>query len=400
MKISVNPPKGTADWYPEEFALRNYIFDTWRKVCNSFAYDEYLWPLVEDVAIWEAKSGEDVGWSELTKITNRDGEISDLALRPEMTPTVTRMVCKYRREYPKPIRWFSIANFYRNERPQRGRNREFRQLNVDLFWEESIHADIEIVQLAIELMLAFEATREMFEFRINNRKVIDYFLDTVVGLSADQKREAVRTMDKRDKLSEEDFVKVLSEKWVENNQAQQIISFLKSTTLDEIIDIIGEENEGIKELQEIMKYMDKMWYGSFIVFSWALMRWFDYYDGLIFEMFDLHPDNRRALFGWGRYNGLSEIFWAKTPIPAVWFAPGDETMKLFLESHNLLPEKKGQTGTYIPLLDENDLLSNMEKAQELRRNWEKVEVWLKLQKENKAFDYAKKKGIPSEKILK
>ena len=133
MQISNTPPKGTADWFPEEYKVRKYIFDSWRKVCLSYGFEEYLGPLIESIKIWEAKSGEDVGGSELTQITDREGKLSGLAIRPEMTPTVTRMVSRKWKEIEKPVKWFSIANYYRNEKPQKGRNREFWQLNADIF---------------------------------------------------------------------------------------------------------------------------------------------------------------------------------------------------------------------------------------------------------------------------
>ncbi len=126
-------------------------------------------PLVEDTAIWEAKSGEDVGGSELTRLTDRDGNISALALRPEMTPSVTRMVTAQYPQLPKPVRWFSIANFYRNERPQRGRNREFWQLNVDMFGDKSERGMLEILQLAMELMLSFNPPKGSWKLSLNHR---------------------------------------------------------------------------------------------------------------------------------------------------------------------------------------------------------------------------------------
>jgi len=159
MQISNMPPKGTADWFPEEFKIRKYIFDTWRSVCLSYGFQEYLGPLVESTDIWKAKSGEDVGGSELTQITNRNGELDGLAIRPEMTPSVTRMVSRKWKEIDKPIKWFSIANFYRNEKPQKGRNREFWQLNADIFGEAGSNADTEILTLSLELMRAFSAPK-------------------------------------------------------------------------------------------------------------------------------------------------------------------------------------------------------------------------------------------------
>lgn len=380
MSLWTNPPKGTADWKPEEFRIRKYIFDTWRSICESFWYQEYLWPLVEPAAIREAKSWEDVGGTELTKITNRDGEISDLALRPEMTPTVTRMIAKYQREYSKPIRRFSIANFYRNERPQRWRNREFWQCNVDIFWSESQMADIEVLQMAIELMKSFGATSEQFQLYINDRRVVDWFLDSL-SLDNNLRKEAVRTMDKWDKLSEEDFQKVLTEKGCDPIQVESITSFMKSDIL---------EGWFAENINAIVNTLTELGYGEYIQIKPSLMRGFDYYDGMVFEVFDLHPENNRALFGGGRYNGLADIFGVKDPIPAVWFAPGDEPMKLFLESWEMLPDDLAQEITFVPLLKAGNEWEIMKKAQELRWEWKRVVTGTKVMTEQKAFDHAKK----------
>ncbi len=389
MTLNLNPPKGTADRKPEEFRIRKYIFDTWRTVCESFAYDEYLGPLVEPSAIREAKSGEDVWGTELTKITNRNGEISDLALRPEMTPTVTRMISKYQREYTKPIRWFSIANFYRNERPQRGRNREFWQCNVDIFGSESVSADIEVLQMACELMKAFGATSEQFELHVNDRRVVDWFLDAL-SMDADLRKEAVRTMDKWDKLSQEDFEKVLIEKWCDGMQIEAIVQFMKSDAL---------EGAWSQQINQIVDAMHALGYQDTIKIKPSLMRGFDYYDGMVFEVFDKHPENSRALFGWGRYNGLADIFGVKEAIPAVWFAPGDEPMKLFLESWKLIPDALRQQRYYVPVLEEGKETEVMKKAQELRNEWKNVLIGMKVQTDSKAIEYAGKKGIGKENVI-
>ena len=163
-----------ADWFPEEYTIRKYIFDTWRKVCISFGYEEYLAPLLEDADIYRKKSGGDVGGKELTIVTDRAGR--ELAIRPEMTPSVTRMISQIYTSNPKPIRYFSIANFYRNQKPQRGRNREFWQLNYDIFGTNDIDADVEIIQIGVEIMLAFNPPKGSFVAKVNNRKLIDYIL--------------------------------------------------------------------------------------------------------------------------------------------------------------------------------------------------------------------------------
>ncbi len=182
------PPKGTADWMPDEFKVRKYIFDTFRKVCLSFGYEEYLTPTFEKAQIYKAKSGEDVGGKEL--MIFRDKVDREFALRPEMTPSVIRMITRIYNNQPKPIRYFSIANFFRNEKPQRGRNREFWQLNYDIFGSKSIYADAEIVKMALEIMFAFLPKEKInqkdykpFIIYINDRRVLTHFLKESVGIS-------------------------------------------------------------------------------------------------------------------------------------------------------------------------------------------------------------------------
>ena len=173
-KISNRPPKGTQDWWPDEYRVRKYIFDTWRKVNRQFNYEEYLTPLLESADVYRAKSGEDVGGKELMVMVDRAGR--ELAIRPEMTPSVTRMVSRFYKQATKPLRLFSIANYYRNERPQRGRSREFWQLNSDIFGADSLTADLEILQLALELMLAFKPPAGSFVLHLNHRRLIDAIL--------------------------------------------------------------------------------------------------------------------------------------------------------------------------------------------------------------------------------
>ncbi len=391
--LSTKPPKWTQDRYPQEFQIRKYIFDTWRKVCTEFGYQEYLGPLVESVDIRKAKSGEDVGWTELTQITNRDGEISDLALRPEMTPTVTRMVAKNYNQLAKPIRYFSIANFYRNERPQRGRNREFWQLNVDIFGSENIYADVEILDLAISLMLWFNPPKWSWILNINNRFIIDEVLLSI-GISEDNKQEIVRTMDKRDKLPKDSIQEILIEKWLKKNQVEMLVNYMNTKTLDELIKLFPQikKSKWVEQTTFIIKTLSDLWYSEYIEFKPSLIRGFDYYDWLVFEIFDIHPDNNRALFGGGRYNGLSSIF-IKENIPAIWFAPGDETMKLFLESRGLLDkiiQKTDVKNMYFPILEswfENEVLNL---ANTLRKQWRNIVCGLEFQKFAKAMQYADK----------
>jgi histidyl-tRNA synthetase len=394
MQIPNTPPKWTSDWFPEEYKVRKYIFDTWRRVCLSYGFEEYLGPLVESTDIWKAKSGEDVGGAELTQITNKDGEITDLAIRPEMTPTVTRMVSRKWKEIDKPIKWFSIANFYRNEKPQKWRNREFWQLNADIFGESSTNADSEILTLSLEIMRAFNAPAGSYSLKLNHRGLINDFFSLVLDISAeDTKRNLMRLLDKYAKLKKEVFAEEL-EKLGLSWEQEVLEKFMLAKTITDLQEwfVLLAWSESFTEFTNIMKSLESLGYSSEIEFSGDLIRGFDYYDGIIFEMFDNNPDNPRALFGGWRYNGLAKIFGVKEDIPAIGFAPGDETTKLFLEGHGLLKDIQNSYSEkyYFPLLDSVEFYDCSKIANILRLEWRQVNLWLSVKKLPKAIKYADK----------
>lgn len=390
--LSNQEVKGTRDWLPEEFFVRNYIFSKWREVCLSYGFSEYLTPILENADIYRAKSGEDIGIKELMVFTDQAGR--DLAIRPEMTPSVSRMVSKIYQSSPKPLKLFSIANFVRNEKPQRGRNREFWQLNCDIFGEDSFLSDLEILQLSLDLMLAFNPPKDSFVLKINSRKLIDD-LFVLLNLAENKKIALTRLMDKYAKLSKEDFVKLMKEIGLSDENISKVDNFLNATSIDDLVKKIPElkGKESIEEIEKTMKSLSDLAYGEYLVFSPSLIRGFDYYDGLIFEIFDNHKDNNRAMFGGGRYNGLAEIF-GSSSFPAIGFAPGDETFRIFLESWNILPEQSiYQDNYYLPLLSEKLEKESFILGNRLRLLNKKVEQGLNLTKIGKALEYANRKGL-------
>ena len=400
MKLSNQPPKGTSDWEPVEYRIRKYIFDTWRKTCQQYGYEEYLTPILENADMYRAKSGEDLGGKELMTMVDQAGR--ELAIRPEMTPSVTRMVTKSYEGTPKPIRLFSIANFFRNEKPQRGRNREFWQLNYDIFGSDSINADIEVLQMALDMMLKFSPPQGAFTMYINSRKLIDAVLNDIVGVSKESRVEVVRVLDKWDKLSPDALRVRFSELGLDSEQIDQLEKFMRAESREQLLSGLPEleSNEGLRELGLIMDRLTELGYSEWIVFQPNVIRGFDYYDGMVFEVFDNNPENNRSLFGGGRYNGLASIF-GKKSFPAVGCAPGDETLKLFLESWGLIPEKvlNSDTEYYAPLLAEGTDMQISRIVSDLRSKGFNIEQGIEVQKINKALDYANKKGIQKVIIL-
>lgn len=392
--LSTKEPKGTKDWLPQEFSVRKYIFDTWRKVCLRYGYEEYLTPLVESADIYRAKSGEDVGGNELMTFQDLGGR--ELSIRPEMTPSVTRLVSKIYASEPKPIKWFSIANFMRNEKPQRGRNREFWQLNCDIFGSSSIRADIEILQLSLDLVLEFNPPADSFYLGINSRELLEDLLSLAKAdkLSEDKKLELIRILDKRGKISKQEFNDRLKAVGLEDEGISIINSFVACNNLDELLKSLPEleKSNGYKQIAEAITALKDLGYGDYLVFDPKVIRGFDYYNGLVFEVFDNNPDNSRAMFGGGRYNGLAKIF-GQNDFPAVGVAPGDETFKLFLESWNLLDNLDlGQEVYYLPLLSSSLIGRTFNLATKLRVKGLNVISGFEEQKVGKALQVADKKG--------
>jgi len=390
--ISNQEVKGTKDWLPEEMNIRKYIFDKWRQVCLSYGFVEYLTPILENADIYRAKSGEDIGGKELMVFVDQAGR--ELAIRPEMTPSVVRMVSKIYNTSPKPLKLFSIANFVRNEKPQRGRNREFWQLNCDIFGDNNFLSELEILQMSLDLVLAFNPPKNSFTLKLNHRGLINYLFDSI-KLEDSQKILVMRLMDKYSKMTGDELISKMEGLGLNNEQIDKVLKFITVSSLEELIknNPEVEETSAFKLLSEIIAKLKKLGYGEYVKFSPEVIRGFDYYDGLVFELFDNHEDNNRAMFGGGRYNGLANIFGGES-FSAIGFAPGDETFKLFLESWNILPEISVKSEIYyLPILSESLEEDVLFLSNNLRKEGKFVEISFNAIKMSKALEYADKNKI-------
>lgn len=391
-KISNQEVKGTKDWLPEEFGIRKYIFDKWRQVCLSYGFLEYLTPLLENADIYRAKSGEDIGGKELMVFVDQGDR--ELAIRPEMTPSVVRLVSKIYPTASKPLRLFSLANFFRNEKPQRGRNREFWQLNCDIFGDDSIQSDLEILQLSIDLVSSFNPPKDSFILKVSHRQLLDS-LFSLLKIEENMKIGLMRLMDKYNKMSQDELISRMKEIGLESDQIDLIFKFLTSENIEMLVDKIPElkDSSGWQSLVNIFEKLNGLGLLEYVKFSPEIIRGFDYYDGLIFEVFDLHPDNNRAMFGGGRYNGLASVFGVKN-FPAIGFAPGDETFRLFLSVWDILPKNNLKDDVYLfPILSDNLEKESLLLASKMRKNGIKVEVGFSLNKISRALEYADKSKI-------
>lgn len=390
--LSTQPYKGTRDYYPEDMRVRNYIFDTWRKVAQLHGYEEYAAPVLEPLEIYTAKSGQELATEQTYTFTDRGDRT--VAIRPEMTPSVSRMVAARRQELGYPARLYSIANFMRYERPQRGREREFWQLNTDIFGVDGVGAEAEIIAMAYEIVRAFGAGDEMFAIRINNRKLINYMMSHYLGLDAVQSHLMVKLFDRKNKIPAETFRDQVVEIFGGERAGEGSAKIAKLITAKSMADLPQElrESDAVQEVQELFTLLAEAGVKN-AVFDITLMRGLDYYTGTVFEVFDMHPDNNRSMFGGGRYDGLVGLFGVE-PVPTVGMAPGLTPMQLFLESHRLLPSFVSSTDICVIVPSSDALTGALAFARRLREEGVNVEVDISGRKIDKQIKAVLKKQVP------
>jgi histidyl-tRNA synthetase len=391
MALSTQPYKGARDFYPEDKRLQKYMFGVMREVCERFGYEEYDAPILEPTELFASKTSDEIVNEQTYTFIDR-GDRS-VTIRTEMTPSVSRMVAGRRQELAYPARWYSIPNIWRYERPQRGRLREFWQLNVDLFGVAGVEADYEIIQVADAIMQTYGAKRDMYTIKINSRKLINALLKDIIGEDDTQTQSLVRLIDRIHKLDHAEFVAqadlLFNPSQREAGQSDKLFSFLKISSLDELPeDLAGHES--VAELRKLLAMLQKANIDN-VVFDPTLMRGFDYYTDIVFEVFDNNPDNNRSMFGGGRYDGLIGQFGVE-PVPTAGFGMGDVTLQNFLETHKLLPELRTETDAYVVLV--GDVYEKAQKLiSDLREMGINAAVDISGRKPDKQLKTAVKKGI-------
>ena len=389
--LSTQSYKGTRDYFPDDKRLQNYMFSTWKKTAESFGYEEYGTPLLEPLEIYTAKSGQELAGEQTYLFEDRGGR--QVAIRPEMTPSLSRMVAARRQEMAMPARLFSIANFMRYERPQRGREREFWQLNADLFGVDGAWADAEIIELSHASVMAFGATQDMFKVRINNRQLINELMAGFLDLDFIGATMMTKLLDKKDKLPIEEFKRQAIE--IFGSNAQIGLPKLAELISMKSLDVLPEsmlDVPSVIEIRRVMRTLSEKGITN-VEFDITLMRGLDYYTGTVFEFFDNSPENNRSLFGGGRYDGLVGLFGVE-PTPTVGVGMGATPMQQFLEVHNLLPKIRTKTDVYVIAIDEKSLNGADRLVRKLREADVKVEFDFTLRKIDKQLKTAVKKGIP------
>jgi len=329
---------GFREFYPEDLARRNHVFRLWRQAANAYGFAEYDAPVLEPLDLYRAKSGEEIE-GQLFSFTDKGGR--EVALRPEMTPTVCRLVGERAGSLKRPIKWYSIAEFYRYERMQKGRGRCFSQFNADIFGESGPEAEIELIGLLIQCMRGFGLTSADFYVRLSDRNLWVYYLASL-GLNDAKTSAMLSAVDKYEKYADDAFKAYITEFGsLDEGLKAKVLSFLKINSLPALKALIAEQASSEKltarlaDWEKVLGGLDAMGLSEFVSVDLGVVRGLAYYTGFVFEAFD-RKGELRALAGGGRYDNLVKKL-GGPDLPAVGFAIGDMTFGLLLEERGLMP---------------------------------------------------------------
>lgn len=369
---------GFRDFYPDECAARNYVFDAWRRVARRYGFVEYEGPILEPTDLYRKKSGEEIV-NQLFCFADKGDR--DVSMRPELTPTLARMAAARQRDFRKPLRWFSIGQFFRYERHQKGRGREFFQFNCDILGEDSVTADAELMALSIDLMREFGFTSDDFRIRVSDRNAWVQFA-TENGVTEGNLNAFLQAIDKMERAPED-----------KTDAALQAVGI----SLAAVKEFIGSGAEASEDLQAILENLSARGLEDFVEVDLGIVRGLAYYTGPVFEVFDIGK-GMRAVAGGGRYDQLVELI-GGVAMPACGFAMGDMVITDFireLEAPAALLENAINSDrdidVFVVLADSEKSVACMQVAQSLRESGRRVQFSLADAKVGKQFQAAEQAG--------
>jgi histidyl-tRNA synthetase len=368
--------KGFRDFYPDEMSARRQVIDTMDTVARQYGFREIGTPTLERTPLYIDKSGEEIV-EELYAFIDEGGR--ELVLVPELTPTVARMVIAKQQALAKPIKWYSTRPFWRYEEPQQGRFREFYQTNVDIFGSAQPEADAEILAFTADTLTDLGLSPEDFEFRVSHRDVLGGLLetfetDTDAGTGGVDTHAAIRAVDKRAKIEQEEYYDLLVEAGLSYEQASTFDDLLSTADLSELTAFAGTERieKAVTNLQNVLAATEDFGAREYCTLSLDTARGLDYYTGVVFECFDSTGEVSRSVFGGGRYDDLIESYGGQ-PTPAVGVALGHATLSLLLQRADVWPEESLSTDYYVLRIgDTRDVAGEI--VRELRRLGHVVET--------------------------
>jgi histidyl-tRNA synthetase len=341
-KLSTKPLRGMEDYYPSDLRETNWIIDTIRDIADLYSYEEFESPSLEPIEIFAAKSSDELVNEQSFIVEKKKGE--KLILIPELTPSLARMITAKRQEIKKPIRWFSVPTCYRYERPQKGRRREFKQINMDILAEDNLYADLEIFNIIVDIFSEFGATSNQFQIYFNNRRFIDSVCELILKVPKEKIPLVYKILDKADKMEDSEYEKYILDIFQDEIIIQGIFKLKEPANLKELLDRFEDipenfyDSVGYKELTSFLQLLEDADISEYCTFSPGVVRGLDYYTGIVYEVFDTGKENIRSIFGGGRYDDLLSLF-SDEKITGTGFGMGVLMFSLFLKTYNLIPEE-------------------------------------------------------------
>lgn len=378
--------RGTRDFYPEEMRLRNWLFEHFHAAARSHGFEEYDSPVLESEELYTRKAGEEIT-AQLYNFEDKGGR--RVALRPEMTPSLARMVMAKSGTLPIPIKWYSIPQCWRYERTQRGRGREHYQWNVDIWGMRGVEADAELLSVLVHFFRAVGLKSDDLVIRISNRKILEEVLGAL-GITGEVFSKTCIVIDKMDKLSSEVIDKQLADLGHSHDSITRIKKVLGMKSLDSLSSELDSKSQAVKELRDLFALCESYGISSWLRLDASVVRGLAYYTGSVFEAHDRNNE-LRAICGGGRYDRLLSTLGGKD-LPATGFGFGDMVIMELLSDKNLIPRlSTGNEDIVIPL-DKNLRHAAMEVASKLRASGRSVDLVLDDKKMKWAFRHAERTG--------
>lgn len=378
MNEIIRSVKGTRDFYPEEMAQRQWLIGKMRDASTAFGFTQYDGPCLESIELYAAKSGEELVREQAFVFPDRGGD--PITLRPELTPTLARMVAQKQNELVFPLRWWSFGPFWRYERPQKGRTREFFQWNVDLIGSDSVLADAELIAVAATFLRMVGIQPQDVQLLVNDRQLMDQAM-TSAGVPADKKGEMLRLIDRLDKLPADVWDEKVLGLGLSLSQLDSVKALLQNKHL-------WQESSNLRQLFEVVESLGVR---EYVTYDPRIIRGLDYYTGTVFEARDTKGEFR-AILGGGHYGNLIGDVGGK-PLPGVGFAMGDVVISLVLEAYGLLKDELSNTGTvFVTVFNEEMLAQSLQMASKLRAEGLQVVTQTEPEKLAKQLKFADRLG--------
>jgi histidyl-tRNA synthetase len=386
-KLDTNPPKGTRDFYPEDMRLRHWLFDQWRSVAKSYGFSEYDAPVLESEALYTRKAGEEVTQQLYNFVDKGDRSV---ALRPEMTPSLARMVMAKKGGLPLPLKWFSIPQCWRYERMTRGRRREHFQWNMDIWGVAGEEADAELLSAMVTFFKNVGLSSEDVGIKVNSRLVIAEIL-TELGIPPEKFAATCVLVDKLEKVPLDAIQGDLEELGLDRSVVEKLTEVMTVKSVGAIKEMLGEDSQAVEQISKLMKLCEAYGIDDWIIFDASVVRGLSYYTGVVFEAFD-RKGVLRAIAGGGRYDKLLETF-GGDPTPAAGFGFGDAVIVELLKERNILPlfDSAG-IDTVVFAMTEDLYPAALNVASKLREAGQTVDLVLEKKKTKWVFKHADRIG--------